>query len=83
MISSVVAAANAAALVASEEGHKLELFGIPTWWFAIFGFIFFGALFFITISFSGRGIVRPDHAGDHLSAEEADALRDYQSKHKH
>lgn len=82
MFSSVLAAG--AAVVASEEGsHQLELFGIPTWWFAIFGFIFFGLLFFITISFSGRGVVRPDHAPDHLSSDETEALRDYQSKRKH
>lgn len=55
---------------------------MPTYWFAIIGFIVFGILFLITISFSGRGVVRPDHAADHLSHEETEALRDYQSKHK-
>lgn len=79
----IASAVTAAALLASEEGHKLELFGMPTWWFAIYGFIFFGILFFITISFSGRGVVRPDHSGEHLSHEETEALNDYQSKHKH
>lgn len=70
-------------LRASEESsHQLELLGMPTYWFAIIGFIFFGLLFMITISFSGRGIVRPDHAADHLSHEETEALRNYQSKHK-
>lgn len=82
MISSVLVAGTA--VVASEEGsHQLQVLGMPTYMFAIFGFIFFGLLFFITISFSGRGIVRPDHAADHLSEDEAKALRDYTSKHKH
>lgn len=75
-------AAGATVLASEEHGvHQLELFGIPTYWFAIFGFLFFGILFFITISFSGRGVVRPDHAADHLSADEEAALRDYNSKH--
>lgn len=53
-----------ATVIASEESgaHQLELYGIPTYWFAIFGFMFFGILMFITISFSGRGVVRPEHA---------------------
>lgn len=81
MFSSVLA--SGATVLASEEGsHQLELLGMPTYWFAIIGFIVFGILFLITISFSGRGVVRPDHAADHLSHEETDALRDYQSKHK-
>lgn len=70
--------------LASEEGsHQVELLGMPTYMFALFGFVFFGLLFLITISYSGRGIVRPDHAADHLLADEAEALRDYANKHKH
>lgn len=76
-------AAGAAVVASEEHGHQLELLGMPTWMFAIIGFIFFGILFAITVSFSGRGVVRPDHAGDHLGTDETAALRDYQNKHKH
>lgn len=69
------------AVLASEEHGQLELLGMPTYWFAIIGFLFFGALFFITISFSGRGVTRPDHAADHISAEEEAVMNDYKKKH--
>lgn len=72
-----------ATVIASEESgaHQLELYGIPTYWFAIFGFVFFSILMFITISFSGRGVVRPERAADHLPAEEEAAMLDYKNKH--
>lgn len=79
MISSVLVA-GAVAVASEEGGHQLEVLGMPTYMFALFGFIFFGLLFFITISFSGRGIVRPDHAAHHLPDDEAQALHDYTSK---
>lgn len=75
-------AAGATVLASEESGaHQLELYGIPTYWFAIFGFVFFSILMFITISFSGRGVVRPERAADHLPAEEEAAMLDYKNKH--
>lgn len=75
-------AAGATVLASEETGaHQLELYGIPTYWFAIFGFVFFSILMFITISFSGRGVVRPERAADHLPAEEEAAMLDYKNKH--
>lgn len=75
-------AAGASVLASEEHGaHQLELYGIPTYWFAIFGFLFFGILMFITVSFSGRGVVRAEHAAGHLSAEEEAAMLDYKNKH--
>lgn len=81
MFSSLLAAG--ADLLASEEGsHQLELLGMPTYWFALIGFVIFGLLMAVTVSFSGRGLVRPDKAGSGLAAHEQEALKEYKSRHK-
>lgn len=80
MFSSLLVAGSAH-LASEEGGHQLELLGMPTWMFAVIGFVVFGLLLLITVSFSGRGIVRPDHLSGHLPEDEAEALKAYQSKH--
>ncbi|WP_346845665.1 hypothetical protein [uncultured Rothia sp.] len=67
----------------AEHTEQLMLLGIPTFWFGIIAAILFLLLFTITISFSGRGIVRLDHAGDQMGHDESQAIADYQAKHGH
>ena len=35
----------------------------------------------VTLSYSGRGIVRPDHTPELMEGDEAQALRSYSEKH--
>lgn len=80
MVNSLILAAGA---VAAEEHHERILFGVPTFWFGIIFGIVFLLMFLVTISFSGRGIVRSHTAHDHLDADERQALKAYQGKHSH
>ncbi len=68
---------------AEAEHEALMLMGIPTYWFGIIAAIIFLAMFFVTISFSGRGIIRPAHAGNELSVDEEKVMSDYKAKHGH
>ncbi|MDT0188897.1 hypothetical protein [Rothia terrae] len=79
MINSLILAAGT---VAAEEGaHERMLFGIPTFWFGILFAVGFLAMLLVTISFSGRGIVRSHTATDRLDRDEQVAIRSYQDKH--
>lgn len=80
MVNSLILAASA---VAAEEHHERVLFGMPTYWFGIIFGVAFLLMFFVTISFAGRGIVRSYTATDHLDADERAALNAYDGKHKH
>lgn len=69
---------------ADEHGeHHGTVWGFHPVVFGIITAIIFALMFIITISFSGRGIVREEHSANHLSTEEAQALADYKSKHNH
>jgi len=43
--------------------------------------VVFAVLLLITLSYSGRGIVRPDHAPEAFDDEEAKLLKEYNSRH--
>lgn len=73
----------AAAETEAEHGEQLMLLGLPTYWFGIIAAIIFIALFLVTISFSGRSIIRPDHAGNIIGHDEEQAMADYKAKHRH
>ncbi|MDO4253395.1 MAG: hypothetical protein Q4C74_09190 [Rothia sp. (in: high G+C Gram-positive bacteria)] len=70
-------------ILLAEEHAERVLLGMPTYWFAIIAGIIFMLGFIITVSFSGRGVVRPDRAVDQLDAQEQQAIKDYRSKHNH
>lgn len=71
----------ASVVAESEHAEQLMLWGIPTYWFPIVAGIIFLAMFVIAASFSGRGIVRPEHGAAEISHEEAQEMARYQAKH--
>ncbi|MBM7050437.1 MULTISPECIES: hypothetical protein [unclassified Rothia (in: high G+C Gram-positive bacteria)] len=80
MVNTLILAAGEAA---TEGHHERVLYGVPTYWFGIAFGIAFLAMFLITISFSGRGVVRSHHAQNHLDADERHALNEYKGKYSH
>ncbi|MFW0108943.1 hypothetical protein ACN08Z_07485 [Rothia sp. P7181] len=74
-----------ALILASEHGEHAEhlVYGIPTYVYLALAVIAFTVMFFICISFSGRGIVRPEHGPNHIGSDEVEALADYHAKHSH
>lgn len=81
----VLLAAATVLSAAEEHGgeHHGTVWGMEPIVFGIIAAILFAAMFLVTISFSGRGIIRAEHATNHLGADEAQALADYKAKHNH
>lgn len=57
------------------------LLGLPTYMYGVIATVVFAVLLLITLSYSGRGIVRPDHAPEAFDDEEAKLLKEYNSRH--
>ncbi|GGH58093.1 hypothetical protein [Rothia aerolata] len=70
-------------LAAAEGAEHTErvLLGLPTYWFGIIFGIIFLLMFLITLSFSGRGIIRASHGADRLDSDEQQAIKEYNSRH--
>lgn len=80
----VMLAAASVLSAAEEHGeHHGTVWGFEPYVFGIaFGVLFF-IMFLVTISFSGRGIIRAEHSTDHLGADEAQAIAEYKAKRNH
>ena len=49
--------------------------------YGVIAAVVFAVLLLITLSYSSRGIVRPDHAPEAFDDEEAKLLKEYNSRH--
>lgn len=75
---------NSVVLAAHGAEHTAGMLnGIPTYVYGIVAAVVFTVLLLITLSYSGRGIVRPDHTPELMEGDEAQALRSYSEKHNH
>lgn len=75
---------NFAVLAAHGAEHTEGMLnGVPTYVYGIVAAVVFIVLLLVTLSYSGRGIVRPDHKPDLMESDESQALRNYSEKHSH
>lgn len=77
--------ATASVLSAAEESgaHEGTVWGIEPGYFGLAAGVLFLIMFLVTISFSGRGIIRAEHSTNHLGDDEAQAIADYKAKRGH
>lgn len=66
---------------AGAEHANGMLLGIPTYMYGVIAAVVFTVLLLITMSYSGRGIIRPDHAPEAMEGEESTLLKEYNEKH--